>query len=546
YYPRWSPDGKRIAFGSDRDGNNEIYVMDADGTNQTRLTYNDVNDYSVSWSPDGSKIAYSSWLDDYDNVHVMNADGSGHAQLTTHTTRDSVPSWSPDGSRIAFRSNRDSNWEVYVMNANGTGQTRLTNNLASDNHPAWSPSGNSIAFTSSRDSNNEIYVMEADGSNQTRLTTDTASDNYATWSADGSQIVFRSLRDGDEEVYVMDADGSAQANVTHNDDHDTVPSWYSSRLPGLLWVGTSGYETDGCDPEEGQYPTTMFTFRAVYKDADSDWPTTAKIELERDGVPWRLKNLHRVSGSPGSGAVYSYRRRLAPGLWRYRFVASDGDGAATGAPTGWADGPSVIPRKRQFVDGLVWDGQKWKGENLYNRTAYKQRVNGSAAAGGSVDYAMRAQNDLNAPQKLEVRGPAAVGDASITYLLNGSTDITSQVSGGGWETPANVVAGGWVDVAARVTLAATPAQSQHALYVQVGRAAWGPSNWLQNHDVVKMVTSVDDGASTGTVRVTGLMAVPTSAGAHVQFALSSAAQVEARVLNIAGRPIKTICTASDC
>ena len=304
--------------------------------------------------------------------------------------------------------------------------------------------------------------------------------------------------------------------------------------------------TDGVDPESGHYPLQKFTFRVKATDVDGDEPTYCRVAVERDGSAWRTFNMRRGPGTPQTGIAYWFARKLAPGEYGYRFEVGDKYGSGTGTPTQLLAGPSVIPRKRQFVDGLVWDGLKWKGENIYNRSAYDQRVNSSGPAGSAVNYTMRAQNDLNVAQKLEVRGAAGVGDAQVTYLLNGATDITAQVSGGGWETPANVVAGGWVDVAARVTLAATPAQSQHALYVQVGRAAWGPSNWLQNHDVVKMVTSVDDGASTGTVRVTGLMAVPTSAGAHVQFALSSAAQVEARVLNIAGRPIKTICTASDC
>ena len=139
-----------------------------------------------------------------------------------------------------------------------------------------------------------------------------------------------------------------------------------------------------------------------------------------------------------------------------------------------------------------------------------------------------------------------MGDAQVTYLLNGATDITAQVSGGGWETPTAIAAGGVVSIVVRVTLAASPGQSQYALYVQVGRAVWGPSNWAQNHDLVKMVTSVEGAASAPAVHITSLSALPTNMGAQVQFALSSAAQVDARVLNIAGRPVRTICTANDC
>ena len=114
--PTWSPDGRRIAFGSDRDGNREIYVMNADGSGVTRLTDNDAIDSGPAWSPDGRRIAFSSTRDGRFEVYVMNADGSGVTRLTDNDAFDWHPAWSPDGRHIAFQSNRDGNWEIYVMN----------------------------------------------------------------------------------------------------------------------------------------------------------------------------------------------------------------------------------------------------------------------------------------------------------------------------------------------------------------------------------------------------------------------------------------------
>ena len=161
--PDWSPDGRRIAFASDRDGSFEVYVMNADGSGVTRLTKNDAVDVSPTWSPDGRRIAFSSTRDGSFEIYVMNADGSGVTRLTVNDAYDVYPAWSPDGRHIAFDSDRDGNREIYVMNADGSGVTRLTDHGADDFTPAWSPDGLRIAFTSGSGGNTEIYVMDGSG-----------------------------------------------------------------------------------------------------------------------------------------------------------------------------------------------------------------------------------------------------------------------------------------------------------------------------------------------------------------------------------------------
>jgi TolB protein len=215
----------QIAFESDRDGDFEIYVMNADGTGQTNVTLHPTSDdVDPAWAPDGSSIAFSSLRDGNQEVYIMGADGSAQTRLTDDPAADGNPAWSPDGKKIAFESFRDGNSEIYVMNADGSGATNLTQNGAADFDAAWSPDGSKIAFASTRDGNREIY---ADGSGQTNLTQNAVFDFEPEWSPDGSKIAFRRgfFSDPDPDLYVMNADGSLPTLLTDNLDFDVDPAW---------------------------------------------------------------------------------------------------------------------------------------------------------------------------------------------------------------------------------------------------------------------------------------------------------------------------------
>jgi TolB protein len=191
--PDWSPDGRTIAFQSLRDGNSEIYVMNADGSGQRNLTRSPATDsffpdiqartaQHSAWSPNGRTIVFVSNRGGNRDIYVMNADGSGLQRLTRNPKSDDDPVWSPDGRTIAFVSRRDGNPEVYVMNADGSEQRNLTRNPGRDRAPAWSPGGRTIAFHSNRDRNSEIYLMNADGSGQHNLTRYRNNDFSLAWA----------------------------------------------------------------------------------------------------------------------------------------------------------------------------------------------------------------------------------------------------------------------------------------------------------------------------------------------------------------------------
>jgi Tol biopolymer transport system component len=235
--------GGVIAFVSDRDGNKEIYVMNADGTDQRRLTKQRFVDNQPAWSPDGTKIAFTSTRKGSEDIYVMDADGSAPRRLTTSQVNDFFPTWSPalpagdtSSMQIAFLSDSGRDTEIYILNSiRSEGdplQLTQTDDNVYEDHPAWSPALSEggaivtkIAFVSNRDGNDEIYVMDADGSNLRRLTYNDARDWFPAWSPDGTQIAFTSGRDGANVIYVMNPDGSDLRRLTHGDADAWRPAW---------------------------------------------------------------------------------------------------------------------------------------------------------------------------------------------------------------------------------------------------------------------------------------------------------------------------------
>ena len=252
----------QIVFTSMRDGNTEIYVMDADGGNQENLTNHPAHDGEPDWSPDGTKIAFvSNRNGGFIQIYVMDADGKNPIRLT-NTVKDDYPSWSPDGTKIAFSSSPDGEMIVHiaVMDADGRNRVKLEDHAT---QPSWSPDGQRIAFVSFRDGRREIYVMgigaDKRGRKRKRLTHDLRAKGRPSWSPDGGRIVYWGADEGKFgffQIYVIGADGRNRKRLTHNRENNWLPAWsadgrtiaYVSAGDGRL-IGTIHLMT-----ADGKYP----------------------------------------------------------------------------------------------------------------------------------------------------------------------------------------------------------------------------------------------------------------------------------------------------
>ncbi len=188
--PTFGADGDKIAYDSNLStgvdnptGDTEIFTVNLDGTDLRQLTNNTARDLHPDYAPDGRKLAFVSDRDFAPGVYTMNADGSKQRKSSRGSgVAFASPGWSPDGARIAFTSDQEGGYDIYVMRANGSGQKRLTiNGVPTDSGPVFSPDGAQIAFQTNRDGNFEIYAMSPNGEDQINLTNDPAGDFTPDW-----------------------------------------------------------------------------------------------------------------------------------------------------------------------------------------------------------------------------------------------------------------------------------------------------------------------------------------------------------------------------
>jgi Tol biopolymer transport system component len=232
----YSPDGTRIAFMNNYDGDFEICVMNADGTGVKQLTKNSALDAYPSWSPDGAQIAFTSNRDGDFDIYVMNADGSDQTNITSDDpASDDFPRWSPDGRFIAIETDRYGGVSAALITPDGKLQATIGSVAYATFFDSWSPDGRSLLVDSNSGGDFDIYRYDLYGGGPLQwnlmqpkvVSDDKAAEGSAIWSPDGKQIAFSSNRDGDFEIYVMDAAGGPQRQITHNNVDDIVEDWQS-------------------------------------------------------------------------------------------------------------------------------------------------------------------------------------------------------------------------------------------------------------------------------------------------------------------------------
>jgi Tol biopolymer transport system component len=217
--PLWSPDGTRFAF-SETGDRPEVYIIDTEGARLANLPA-----FGIAWSPDGTRVVLTS--EDFE-IYVMNTDGARLRNVSQNPQRDWAPVWSHDSTQVAFNARRGGDFEIYVVDVDREVVRNLTNRTGPNWDPVWSPSGPEIVFVSERDGNPEIYLVNADGTGLRRLTENLGMDIRPVWSPDGRRIAFESDRDGNFEIYLVNADGSDLRNLTNHPSNDRWPSWSPS------------------------------------------------------------------------------------------------------------------------------------------------------------------------------------------------------------------------------------------------------------------------------------------------------------------------------
>ncbi|MFC2168248.1 methyltransferase domain-containing protein [Acidobacteriota bacterium] len=224
YHVKWSPDGKMLAFTSQRDGEPEIWIIPTEGGSAVKLETGLSGDHHISWSPEGTHLTFDASPTGPPCIYTILTKGSTPKKLTLEQGASFHPNWSPNGKSIAFASFRGSSSDIWIMPSEGGQSLQLTNHEATDYHPVWSPDGLSIAFSSKRQGNYDIWEVSTSGGDPTQLTFHKSDDDHVCWSPDGTKIAFMSNRSGKRDIWIKSLPDGKPVRFTEK-ANNSWPNW---------------------------------------------------------------------------------------------------------------------------------------------------------------------------------------------------------------------------------------------------------------------------------------------------------------------------------
>ncbi len=239
--PVWSPDGRFIAFVSDREGNENVYLAPAsapgDPAQQVNVTQSPDIEHAPAWSPSSRQLAFAANGDESWGIYIVeltlndplpaNPVTIGPLRRTYNLRTDNHPTWAADGMGLAYTSDQNGRWQVFQIKRDGSQQEAFPGSaaLSGSAHPDWSPDMTRMVVSGLLGNNWDIYGIDTLDGALHQLTTHPGKDWGPRWSPDREWIVFVSERSGNGDLYLVRADGSEEWRLTDNPAVEIFPDW---------------------------------------------------------------------------------------------------------------------------------------------------------------------------------------------------------------------------------------------------------------------------------------------------------------------------------
>lgn len=528
-HPRFSPDGRKIAF--QNDGPRSLCTINPDGTDLRTIAYDTYDDYAMpEWSRDGKRLACARGGGSTWNLYTLKPDGSDLTQVTDGHYEDTNPTWSPDGRKIAFITNR---WHdaystyssIYLMDANGDNLQRITPDTGAwFSWLQWSPVGNKLLSTAptpaTDDYNTALVSLDTDGRNLQFLTADTPSPSpqsrltacCPSWSPDANKILYVSDRNGTaNDIYVTGPSGGNGSNIT-NTPLENLDPHLGKAACAISPVGTGDYQS-ACVSPANAVPGTQFVFKIRYRHVGGMACQYLKLYVFGPGGKAIAGSPFTMTPGTGGnnwpfGIVYTRKLKLSlHGRHSYYLTASDGRHPVRWPETGKASGP-LVDRPPVL---------SWAGGTGYTADGLEPN---SGAPGTQFTF------------KLKYKDPDGDPCTGLSVLLlspGGSLLPNVPLTGAGATWKAGVIYTGSTTLTAAGTYCYSFSVNNRFRGVN-----W-PTSWPEGPVV---------GATAPALVLSTLATTQTNQGVTLTLRCSAAAAVQGEIVNLAGRVIAVLPAAT--